>query len=223
MKTVKMTRKDTILVVILALLVIGVVYYLAYYKPLVEDLESVDLKASQLDEEMAAGASKIGTMNTMQAELDEIFKRPEDEITEIAPYDNAKTVMNFLNGVLSQSTEYKLSFADPQIEESGTVRRNVTLSFSCVDYEAAKAILKNLASWNYRCLLGSVTISGINGGINTVPEEVDPDQTTEPDTEPTSENETESETGNESEAPEAVPANLSVTATMTFFESTNIQ
>ena len=46
----------------------------------------------------------------MQAELDEIFARPADEITEIAPYDNKEVVLNQLNGILQASEQYSGGF-----------------------------------------------------------------------------------------------------------------
>jgi len=184
MKSFKLTAKDIALLILLAFIVIGVVYYLAFYTPLQNELMSISNQCSELDSEIMLASQKAQSMNDMEAELEEIFKRPADEITEIAPYDNAKVVMNFLNGILARSDEYNLSFADPDIEETGTVRRNVNLSFSCTDYDTAKSILKDLASWNYRCLLGNVTLS--YKFLND--DDLD----------------------------------LSVTATMTFFESTNI-
>lgn len=155
----KLGKKDFILVGLLAVIVIGVVYYMCFLTPFKSDLADIKNQSVSLDDQITALNTKIASMDKMQAELDEIFSRPKDEITEIAPYDNAKTVMNFLNGVLAQSNEYSLSSPDPAIDNSGIVRRNVTLSFSCSDYATAKTILKSLASWNYRCLLGNVTIS----------------------------------------------------------------
>lgn len=184
MKGMKLTGRDTALLIVLLIIILGVVYYMAFYTPLQSELTRIDNQCVELDSQIVVAEKKVASMNKMQQELDEIFTRPESEITEIAPYDNAKLVMNFLNGVLAASSEYQLSFADPAIEESGTVRRNVNLSFSCEDYATAKSILKNLASWNYRCLLGNVTVSAREEFI--------------------------------------AEGGLSISATMTFFESTNL-
>ena len=164
MNNISIKPKDAILVAILVIIIIGVLYYLCYYSPLQDEISSVKAQSADLDLTVAETQQKVNSMDAMQAELDEIFSRPKDEITEIAPYDNAKTVMNFLNGILSRANEYDLASPDPEITEDGMVRRSVNLSFSCSDYATAKTILRDLASWNYRCLLQDVVISGDNDG-----------------------------------------------------------
>ena len=159
MGNVKLSAKDTILIVLLSIVLVGVLYYLLFYSPTQKELKKLADDSAQLDTEMLITQQKVISMNAMQAELDEIFARPADQITEIAPYDNAKNMMNFLNGVLQRSNEYVLSSPDPSITEDGMVRRSVNLSFSCSSYATAKSILKDLASWNYRCLIKSIVIS----------------------------------------------------------------
>jgi len=159
----KLSQKDTILVFVLAIIVIGAVYYMAFYTPLQNEMASIANQSSELDTEIAVTDQKVSSMETMQAELDEILSRPADEITEIAPYNNAKNIMNFLHGILGSN--YEMSAPDPQIDKDGTVRRSINLSFTCEDYASAKAILKSLASWKYRCLLENITISGSEEGL----------------------------------------------------------
>ena len=95
----------------------------------------------------------------MQAELDEIFARPKDEITEIAPFDNKEVVLSQLNGILQRSEEYSLNFAEPSIQDDGTVRRNVAMNFRCVDYKSAKSIIKSLTDSQWRCLVSNLSVS----------------------------------------------------------------
>lgn len=159
MANTRISPKDTVLIFVLIVILVGALYYLLFYSPLQNELAQIEIQSAELDTATAVTAKKIASMDAMQAELDEIFSRPEDEITEIAPYDNAKNMMNFLNGILSRSNEYELSSPDPNITEDGMVRRSVNLSFTCEDYATAKSILKDLASWNYRCLIKDVVIS----------------------------------------------------------------
>lgn len=177
MANTRISPRDTILIAVLVIILVGVLYYMLFYSPLQNELDQLALQSSELDTTIAVTAQKVGSMDAMQAELDEIFSRPASEITEIAPYDNAKTMMNFLNGILSRGNEYELSTPDPNITEDGMVRRTVNLSFTCDDYATAKSMLKDLSSWNYRCLLKDVVISakseseeggGIANGVVTV-------------------------------------------------------
>jgi len=180
----KLTSRDLVMLVILVFLLGGVCYYMFFFKPLQEDLAAIAAQEVEVQANITTAQGKLAVMNDMKAEVDEIKARPASEITEIAAYDNAKVVMNELNGILAISQEYSLTFADPQINEDGTVRRNVSLSCTCTDYTTAKIIIDSLTRCHWRCLISSVSIDG---------------------------------DGNITEGP------VSMNATMTFFESTNIK
>ncbi len=160
MKNKKLSAREIIMLVFLVVLITGVAYYMGFYTPLQEELASVENQCYSIDAQIANASSKIASMDTMQAELDEIFARPENEITEIAPYDNKEVVLNQLNGILQRSEEYNLSFSDPAIQSNGTVRRNVSMSFRCADFDSAKSIIKDLNECQWRCLVSNLSISG---------------------------------------------------------------
>ena len=160
MKKMKLTAREYILVVVLLLLLIGVGYYMFYYTPLQAEIQSLNNQSADLDSEISVAAASLGRMSKMQKELDEIFTRPESEITEIAPYDNAKVVMSELNGILGQSLNYKLTFADPVIAADGIVRRTVSMNFSCASYNSAKQIINNLCNSHWRCLMRNLAVTG---------------------------------------------------------------
>lgn len=160
MKKSKLSLREFILVGILLVLLLGVCYYMLYYTPLQNDLQSIHNETSEVLSEIELASAKYASMSKMQAELDEIFSNGKDKVTEIAPYDNAKVVMSELNGILSQSLNYKLSFADPVVEADGTVRRTVGMSFSCNGYDSAKRIISNLCNSRWRCLMKNISVSG---------------------------------------------------------------
>ena len=160
MKNKKLTGREFILLIILIIILLAVCYYMFYYSPVQSEILSVKNQASEMDAEISTAAAKLGSMSKMQEELDEVYARPENEITEIAPYDNAKVVMSELNGILSQSQNYRLTFADPVIEDNGTVRRTVNMSFSCASYTAATKIVDNLCNSRWRCLMKNLTVDG---------------------------------------------------------------
>lgn len=205
-----LSARDRFLLIFLVVILIGVCYYLFFYKPLQADLQHIATQSSETDLLIQTSMAKVSSMDGMQKELDEIFSRPESEITEIAPFDNAKVVMSQLNGILSASEEYKLSFQDPVIEDNGTVRRNVSMEFLCKDYNSAKAITKSLSASHWRCLINSLSIATSDDGrVFLRGQEEDPDAAAE-------------------EADEDVVYDgimsmpVTVKATIVFFESTNI-
>lgn len=165
MKKNGLSRRDAVLLVLLLALVISVVYYMAFYTPLQEELVSISRQADEIDNSIMAISAKLAKMDSMQAELDEIFQRPEEEITEIAPYDNKEVVLNQLYSILSQTNDYLLNFTDPKIGSDGTVRRDISMTFSCANYTAAKAVLQDLTASRWRCLVSNVAISCEEGAI----------------------------------------------------------
>ena len=171
MKKAKLSLRETVMLVFLAVLLIGVVYYLGFYSPLQQELASVRNQCSDIDSQITTSMRKIQSMDSMQAELDEIFALPAEEITEIAPYDNKEVVLTQLYGILSQTQDYSLSFTDPDVQKDGTVRRNISMSFHCADYAAAKAVIRDLTDSQWRCLVGNLSIVGdekniLDGGVS---------------------------------------------------------
>ncbi len=165
MKKSKLTPRESAMLVFLLVLLIGVGYYLGFYVPMQEELASISSQSNDLDNQMTTAVAKVGKMNQMQAELDEILSRPADQLTEIAPYDNKEVVLNQLYGILGQTEDYSLSFTDPDVQSDGTVRRNISMTFHCADYEAAKAVISDLTSSHWRCLVSNLSITSDDGNM----------------------------------------------------------
>lgn len=159
MKKTAISAREIFMLLVLVVLVVGVVYYMAFYTPLQDELAMISSQSANIDMQIASSTAKISQMEKMQAELDEIFARPKDEITEIAPFDNKEVVLSQLNGILQRSEEYSLNFAEPSIQDDGTVRRNVAMNFRCVDYKSAKSIIKSLTDSQWRCLVSNLSVS----------------------------------------------------------------
>ena len=165
MKKSKLTGREVVMVFFLVVLLIGLGYYKLFYAPLQEELNSISNQCNQVDSEINTAMAKIGKMDTMQAELDEILSRPADEITEIAPYDNKEVVLSQLYGILGQAQSYTLNFTDPKVGDDGTVRRNISMTFRCANYQAAKAIIRDLTDSQWRCLVSNLSIVADDGNL----------------------------------------------------------
>lgn len=199
----KLSGREAVLLVFLVVLLVGVVYYLGFYKPLQAELSSISVQCANTDDQIAIATAKLGSMSRMQQELDEVFARPAEEITEIAPFDNKEIVLTQLNGILARTQEYSLSFADPVISQDGSVRRNVTMNFHCSDYEAAKSVIRDLTECPWRCVVNNLTITAEDNIMGHIVEE--PEEGEEEETQP---------------QPEF--SGVTVSATITFFESTKL-
>ena len=159
MKKSKLSPRESGMLVVLIVLLIGVGYYMGFYTPLQNEMASITAQSADCDTQINTALAKLGKMSDMQAELDEIFSRPKDEITEIAAYDNKEVVLNQLYGILGRTSDYSLSFTDPDVQENGTVRRNISMKFHCDSYEAAKEVIKDLTDSRWRCLVSNLAIS----------------------------------------------------------------
>ena len=153
----------------LVVLLVGVVYYMFFYTPLQEEMASIASQSTDCDTQINTSMAKVKKMDEMQAELDEIFSRPADEITEIAPYDNKEVVLNQLYGILARTKEYSLNFTDPDVQDDGTVRRNISMTFKCDSYEAAKNVISDLTDSQWRCLVSNLTIACEDGDVMQLP------------------------------------------------------
>lgn len=160
MKKTKITARDLMMLVVLILILIGAGYYLLFYTPLQNDLKAIDAQCVQTDADIQTAVNKRVEMEKMQAELDIILQRPKIELTEIAPYDNKEVVLNMLYSILGRATTYSLSFEDPTINADGTVRRNVSVSFSCKDYDSAHVIIQRLNQCKWRCMVNNLSVTG---------------------------------------------------------------
>jgi len=80
------------------------------------------------------------------------------DVKELPAYDNSHNVMNQLSAILSTTTQYDISFSSVE-EEDSTVRRNITLSYECPTYEAAKYVLTQISNSDYRCIFKDMYVS----------------------------------------------------------------
>ena len=159
MKKGKLSGRESLMLVFLVVLIIGVGYYMGFYTPLQNELSSISTQSAEVDTQITTAMTKVSKMDKMQAELDEILARPADEITEIAPYDNKEVVLNQLYGILGRTQDYSLSFTDPNVQEDGTVRRNISMNFHCESYSDAKKVIRDLTDSQWRCLVSNLAIA----------------------------------------------------------------
>ena len=160
MKNSKISSREVSMIVILVILLLGAGYYLFFYTPYQADMLALDTEIQTADAEIQTVHEKIEKEAAMKADLEKAKEMTGGHMTQIAPYDNKEIVFNMLYGILARSEDYSLNFDDPEINDDGTVRRKVTLNFSCVNYSLAKSVVRELTDFRWRCLVNSVSISG---------------------------------------------------------------
>ena len=93
------SRGEKIILIILAIVLVGLVYYQFVDKAVRESIEKANAEAEAIKVELTTVNAKIKRMEEMQAELDTIQSDPK--ASYMGSYNNSREELAFLNDVLS--------------------------------------------------------------------------------------------------------------------------
>lgn len=152
MKKPKLTARETVMLVVLLILLIGAGYYMGFLTPLKNEIASINSETETLQVQIDSQQEKLNQLNAMKIKLQEIEALPEDEITEMPPYDNVVPILADLDSYLREySTQYNLNHSDPEPSDDGTYRRVIGLSVTCANLSDAYDIMEEISSGRWRC------------------------------------------------------------------------
>lgn len=154
-RSLSKTAKACIAVALIV--VIGLVYYFACYKPCNELIKKYDTK--DLSQELILEQQKIAVSKNMKAEIKNNLK---EGLGIVFPYNSIRSEVSALNRIFVSASEFDMSF-DPAIKEGNTVRRNVSISFTASNYDTAHTIIDSLYRCPYRCLVRNVSLEKDSG------------------------------------------------------------
>ncbi len=149
------TKGEKALLVLLAVVLVVLVYYLAVYKPVKEGIEKANVECDNLRVELSAASAKAAMLERMQNEIDNIMQ--DDKISMMPSYNNKKAVNTLLSDILGNMT-YSATLAN-MTRNGDQIRRNVQLQFTAPSYAAMEEVLDRLSSSPYRCLIDNVSCS----------------------------------------------------------------
>jgi len=157
----RFTTKESLIIALLALALIGMCFYRFIYKPTQEEIDSYD--TTELEEEYEQQQLIATRIKQMRDEMSE-----EDEVTDsrISVYSNQKNELNALNDILASATDFKVSFEAPTAE-GDLVRRNARITFYAASYYTAEEIIKDINNCDYLCIIRDMTIQPSVGYSNT--------------------------------------------------------
>lgn len=153
----KLTPREWMLLIVLAVLVVGAAYVLLFRTPVLAARDDAIAETASCKEQTLALQDRLLEKQRMERELDKIFAESDNPLA-LPDYDNLQPVMRELNTVLSSAKNYSLSFANVDNTQS-VVRREISVNFTCGGYNAAKNILQRLDDSPYRCMLNNVSIT----------------------------------------------------------------
>ena len=150
------TRMEKVLLAILALILVGLVYYQFVHKPVRKAIEAANAESDALQTELTVAQAKADHLKALSEELESL--KADGSTTYMASYHNAKAEIALLNDILSDTAQYTISFAN--VTRSGDqIRRNFTLQFRTADYAAMRKVIDGLLTSPYRCLVGDIQCS----------------------------------------------------------------
>jgi hypothetical protein len=150
----KFTLRETILILIAAVLALGIFYYQVIVKNYNE--AKVTYNVSSLEDEMMVLTAQVSKKKTME---DYIENHSDEEVGEVAIYNNLANEIDALASVLDSKAEnISITWNEPTLSEE-TVRRIANISLTASSYDAAKQIIREIANLEYRCIISQVSLS----------------------------------------------------------------
>ncbi len=147
------SKREIALILILILVLVGLLYYRFVYLNIsgqVDQYDTADLEAQIQLEQL-----QLIEWEKMQAEIDEIGKV---STSSLETYDNQKSEINLLNDIFEPVIRYNFSFEKP-VATGDTVRRNVKVDFTAIDYKSALEIITQLHNSRYRVLIHDINVT----------------------------------------------------------------
>lgn len=137
-----LTKREKVLLVVLAVVIVFLGWYKLVYEPLNEDISSYQAMIMEEQGEYDACLPKLMQLSKMEQELEVL--RNDGEAKKIPLYNNKKELLASLDDVLEDTTDLILEFGNPDADDY-IVLRNIGLNFRCNSYKDARSIIDNLA------------------------------------------------------------------------------
>jgi len=151
------------LVLVLALVIVAAVYYFMVQIPVNNTIAACEDEIAVCEMETMILQSKAIKFNNMKSELEELKK--SGNLAELPAYDNLHALINFIDTIVGNKSEYNLSLEDPYLDEK-IARRNAVISFVASSYNDACDSIKRLENSPYLCKIDGVSLTPIKDSLN---------------------------------------------------------
>jgi hypothetical protein len=149
----RFTLRETILLVICAIVGLGIFYYEVVYKNIENSLQSYSVE--NLESEAMIYQAQLARKKSME---DYINSHRGENLGEIALYNNLANEISELGRILKDVDGLSISWGQPTLIDT-TVRREANISFTTVGYSKIKSLIASLNRNAYRSLISDLSIS----------------------------------------------------------------
>ena len=128
-------------IAVLALLLLGVIYYFVIQQPVQNDTDSINSEKSQVQSEIDTYQTLLLQKQMMQKKIDELMEEYDGNPPELPIYNNMKSIVNELNLILGDTDTYSVQFGS--IDRSDNViRQPISIEFECENYDTTMEKLR---------------------------------------------------------------------------------
>ena len=162
-----LSKREKALLLILAIVIIGIAWFVLVFQRTTNEIYDLDSQIATIDTNVATASAKVGRMKAMEKAIDD-YEAAGVSPKVVPSYDNMTPLMSELNGIMSKTAAYTLSFDALDFESSKDyVLRGVTVDYSCDSLKAAEEVVGDLANGKFPCSIDSVSISDKTAGART--------------------------------------------------------
>ena len=155
----KFTVRETVLLLFMSILFLGIFYYLLVASPVNEEISKCSSQQVPVEDDISTELIKASRKKKMLDEMEQSAGEPQGELK---PYNNLNDEMRELYQALEEAESYNISFSEARA--SGTiVRRDISIAFQAGSYEQVRTILRNMANSQFRCIIKDMDISASSG------------------------------------------------------------
>ena len=153
-----LSKRETVLLVIMILLIIGIGYYKFILEPINNSVDKLVMMTQDEQDQIMQNTALIQKKKAMEAELEELFAQGTP--TAIPSFDNSGILMVELHSILDDSLDYTLSFGDTASLKCGyLLRRPIKMEFRTADYYDARRIINRIHDSNNISQISDLEIS----------------------------------------------------------------
>ncbi len=160
------TKRETVLILIFAVLLIGICYFKVVLEPINDSIEEYTMEMDTEQTSLTQNAAALTKMHKMEDELEQL--KASGTASAMPSYDNSEAMLSDLNSILSAATDYSLSFGstEPMESPSYIMKRPLTLVFYASSYESARGIIDALnASANVNQISDLSMVTNDDGSV----------------------------------------------------------
>lgn len=155
----KFTVRETVLLLFMSILFLGIFYYLLVASPVNEEISKCSSQQVPVEDDISTELIKASRKKKMLDEMEQSDGEPQGELK---PYNNLNDEMRELYQALEEAESYNISFSEARA--SGTiVRRDISIAFQAGAYEQVRTILRNMVNSQFRCIIKDMDISASSG------------------------------------------------------------